>query len=211
MLFGLERLAENDDESEATGERGAEEQSKLFISKALELVQILDNTLESFNPRDTTEQTLEKLHPALDSIYKHAQLLNSMDDAARTNDTLDKSFDDLICTDLTPSLKRHILKALRSSVPVLDESIAKVSMKHRLDKLEYVVDHKANAHHVNNLEADVKASLGGKVDAAEFHQVVGRLATAAELQKLHAYVTEQLTSALAGSGGAGGFGAQCLN
>ena len=136
MVFGLDNLAEDQSAlSENNEVNSTMQESRVFFKKAAELVSTLEETMDDFEPRENINITLIKLHPGLDKIYKQALTMIKMDRIARHSDTLDFCFDDILCSDLTPNLKRYVEEATAATVSILDETIAKIGLQMRIDHL----------------------------------------------------------------------------
>jgi len=176
-----------------------------FFQKARELSHILENGLDFFHLQDTLEMTLEKLFPSLEKIHSCSDALIKMDDEARKSASLDYSFDDLLCSDLTPSLRSLITEAQKDTVPVLDEYIAKIYLYRKINKLQEKLEKKVDTSVMMDMENETRRLLSTKVDHAEFVMVTSKLASSAELQRLQVLVSD-LTGGNGSLGGASGGG-----
>lgn len=173
--------------------------SKLFFAAVKKFLEMLDESLEEFTPRDLYSKTLEKLGPKLELIYRQGKDLLDMDDHARKMDGLAACFDDLLCSDLVPNLKGLVEDAVSQSGKILEDLFPKVELLKRIERLEAAVDTKCDASEVIELEQDLKSLVSHKVDQNEFLKISGKQASLSELQRLKSQVV-----ALASGGVAGG-------
>lgn len=114
----------------------------------------------------------------------------NMDETARNSDNLDYCFDDLLCSDLTPSLKAIMSDALQTTLWILDEGQSKYRLQLAVKDLQDQMQHKADKSYVLHLEKELRHSLAHKVDHAEFMQCTAKLASSSELQRLQSLLTD---------------------
>lgn len=176
-----------------------------FFQKARDLSHILENGLDFFHLQDNLEKTLEKLFPSLEKIHANSDVLLKMDDEARKSASLDYSFDDLLCSDLTPSLRSLITEAQKETVPVLDECIAKIFLYRKIHKLQEKLEKKVDTSVMMDMEYETRRLLSNKVDQNEFMTITSKFASSAELQRMHVLVSD-LTGGNGSLGGASGGG-----
>jgi hypothetical protein len=189
LVFALENLNDNEfDKPDARNVLSGELHP--FFQKAKELSYALEDGLDDFTPRETLELTLKKLFPSLDRIHEIAEDMVNLDDKARNSASLDYCFDDLLCSDLTPSLRGLIADASISSLPVLDEGVAKIKLQRRLNRVTRDMEKKPDKVDVAEMESDLKRLLHQKVDVTEFMTITSKLASSTELQRLSAMITD---------------------
>lgn len=209
LLFGLEKFSENASDNEEEGEEPVNmnksmKDSKSFAKKAAALVGYLDANLTAFHPAENIAQTLKTVHPTLENIYKQAMELDALDETIRAvgpaSDSDNCQFDKLPCSDATHNMKLYLQEAMAASVPVLDESIAKVAMRTRLDAMEKLLREKVDKSAIKTLQDEVRAIGKAKVDTKDFQIAAAKFATTAELAKLNLYVAD-----IGGRGSAAGY------
>eukprot|EP00981_Chlorochromonas_danica_P005959 scaffold1243_cov173-Ochromonas_danica.AAC.20 len=212
MVFGLDNIPESEKEllrkpapddsnspwplsaAQLEAQRRDYEQ-KLFFRKSIELVTTLDNVIEEFVPRENLEITLKGLYPKLLDIYNQAEVLLDMDAKARESTALDYCFDDIICSDLSTSLKSYVQEAIHSSVPVLDECTHEVELYKMIVQAHKLLSSKADSSAVMKADQEIRSLLHIKVDHAEFVAVTSKMASSAELQRLQAQLSDRLSTA----------------
>lgn len=176
---------------------------KAFFIRAKDFSRIIDDNLEEFNPRDTLPLTLKKVIPTLLNIFNKGETMLEMDNKARQSESLDYCFDDLVCSDLTPSLKNYVNEAVQESLPILDEILSKHRLQQKVDFLLNELPKKADKQYLLVLESELKKMMASKVDHPEFVTVTSRLASSAEVQRLQS----QLSDSFHGANHIHGYGA----
>eukprot|EP01040_Poterioochromonas_malhamensis_P011549 gene11549-12596_t len=161
-----------------------------FFQRARELSYAIEDGLDDFNPRDTIELTMEKLFPSLDKIHAMAEQLIEDDSQARLSTSLDYCFDDLLCSDLTPSLRGLMVEAANSSIPVLDEGVAKIRMSRQVKHLLTEIEKKADKGAVMDNDTETRRLIQQKVDSSDFMAVTSKLASSTEVQRLQHLMNE---------------------
>jgi hypothetical protein len=207
MLHGLEKFAEHESEAEDDSSSPSKlsegaKNSRLFQKKAAALVSFLDANLAAFHPAETVAATLKTVTPTLEQIYKLAMELDALDEAIRQSPKMTEGcyFDALLCSDETRNVKAYLKDAMVASVPVLDEGIAKVALRQRVEILERQLRDKVDKSALKALQDEMKNIAKGKLDMKEFSATVSKLATAAEVAKLSLYVAD-----IGGRGSAAGY------
>lgn len=210
MVFGLDNIPESEKEfivkkdtrhSEwplSAAQIEAQErdrEQKLFFKLSLELVSVLDASIEDFAPRESLDATLKAVYPTLLKIYDQAEVLLEMDTNARRSTSLDYCFDDIICSDLSTSLKNYVKEAVNASMPILDECIHKISLHKQLKRALELLEQKADKSTLHHADHDIRNLLAHKVDHQEFIAVTTKLASSTEVQRLQAQITDRLSSA----------------
>ncbi|RYG64633.1 hypothetical protein EON64_13580 [archaeon] len=210
MVFGLDNIPESEKEfitkkdsrhSEwplSAAQIEAQErdrEQKQFFKLSLELVSVLDTSIEDFVPRESLDATLKTLYPTLLKIYDQAEVLLDMDTKARRSTSLDYCFDDIICSDLSTSLKNYVKEAVQASMPILDECIHKVSLHKQLKRALELLEQKADRATLHHADQDIRNLIAHKVDHQEFIAVTTKLASSTEVQRLQAQITDRLSSA----------------
>lgn len=104
--------------------------------------------------------------------------------------SLDYCFDDLVCSDLTPSLRSHITEALAASLSVLDEDVSRYRLHQRVSQCENTLPLKADKAYVLQLEGELRTLLAEKTDRAELAEKTARLASSAEVQRLQSQLAD---------------------
>ncbi len=172
---------------------------KAFFLRARDLAKILGEKIEDIHPRDTVPQTLRKVVPHLIELFEKGDCMLRMDEQARKPDNLDYCFDDLLCSDLTPSLKGLVADALQTTLWILDEGSSKYRLQQAVNTINQELDRKADKSYILNLERELRGLLAHKVEREEFINVTSRLASSAELQRVHSMVSDAHTHGAFGS------------
>lgn len=166
---------------------------KHFFQRCKAFVTFLEEQIDiafEIAPNDKIASVLERLNPQLNRIFDFAQELLQLDTAARQSETLDYCFDDLICSDLTPSLRQFVSEGVKMSLPILDEHVHKALLQRQVQQLLSLMDKKADKIQLVENEAVTRSLLQQKVDLMEFKTVTSKLASNAEVQRLSQLVNE---------------------
>ena len=175
--------------------------AQTFFTAAKELSYAIEDALDDFNPRETLDATMIKLFPSLDKMHEMAEKLIAMDEKARLSQSLDYCFDDMLCSDLTPSLRGLIAEVVTASLPVLDEGVHKIRIQRKLNHLVKDVEKKADQVFVDEHEHETRRMLQNKVDQTDFMTITSKMATASELQRIQ----NSIADGHGGGGSGGGF------
>jgi hypothetical protein len=203
LIFALENVNANELDRDNTPDLyGNMPQS--FFKRAKDLSFAIEDGLEDFNPRDTLVLTMEKLFPSLDKMHEMAEKLLEQDEKARLSASLDYCFDDLLCSDLTPSLRGLIAEVINSSLPVLDEGVSKIKIQRMLKYFTTEVEKKADKGYLLDSEGETRRLLQNKVDQNEFMNITSKLATTTEVQRIQNMLADGHFPSGGGGGGRGG-------
>ena len=173
--------------------QGQDHGNKIFFHRCKAFAMLLEEQIDTafeITPNDRLPAVLQRLVPQLNRIYDFAQELLQRDTTARQSESLDYCFDDLICSDLTPSLRQYVSEGARISLPILDESVHKAQLQRQVDHLLAIMDKKADKMQLVENEAVTRSLLQHKVDLMEFKTVTSKLASNAEVQRLSQLVNE---------------------
>jgi hypothetical protein len=214
FLFAFESLGEHflDDEAANKDKSGEDEHhgqykahlpgvethhfshgGKHFFHRCKAFVTLLEDQVDSafeVLPNDRLPVVLQRLMPHLNRIFEFSQELLQLDTNARQSETLDYCFDDLVCTDLTPSLRQFVTEGMRLSLPIMDENVHKALLQKQVEQLMAMMDKKADKIQLVENEAVTRSLLQHKVDLMEFKTVTSKLASNAEVQRLSQMVNE---------------------
>ena len=187
----------------------------------------LDKNLEDYlYSRETLPLTLQKLRPLLESLFNKSNEILLLDDKVKADLEMKpptpllkgkkskhaavkpkQSFETLQCSDQTHSLRSHMLTAMNATIPLLDEMVPLYFTEQEVKTMNQSLKLKAEAAKVQSIEQELRLMNNNKIDTKDFHDKLGKLATGAELAKLHSFVLENISRnsyAYQGNGSSGG-------
>lgn len=173
-----------------------------LISLAEEFLALMEGSMADFNPRTFNKEGEGREHaallfPALDKLTLRAARLLALDDERQLENGA-HVLGDFVCLDHMHSIRRKLEDAVKHSMPVLDASVDKITMRRRVEKLEVLVNKKIDRTHVLDLEQELKHIIGRKANQDEMLAISVKKASVAELH--------QLKSMLLGKGSSEGGG-----
>jgi len=198
-----------------------------FLSKVSHFMLFLDKNLEDYlYSRETLPLTLQKLRPLLESLFNKSTEILLLDDKVKADLEMKpptpllkgkkskyaavkpkQSFETLQCSDQTHSLRSHMLTAMNATIPLLDEMVPLYFTEQEVKTMNQSLKLKAEAAKVQAIEQELRLMNNNKIDTKDFHDKLGKLATGAELAKLHSFVLENISRnsyAYQGNGSSGG-------
>jgi hypothetical protein len=198
-----------------------------FLSKVSHFMLFLDKNLEDYlYSRETLPLTLQKLRPLLESLFNKSNEILLLDDKVKADLEMKpptpllkgkkskyaavkpkQSFETLQCSDQTHSLRSHMLTAMNATIPLLDEMVPLYFTEQEVKTMNQSLKLKAEAAKVQAIEQELRLMNNNKIDTKDFHDKLGKLATGAELAKLHSFVLENISRnsyAYQGNGSSGG-------
>ena len=198
-----------------------------FLSKVSHFMWFLDKNLEDYlYSRETLPLTLQKLRPLLESLFHKSTEILLLDDKVKADLEMKpptpvikgkkskypsvrpkQSFETLQCSDQTHSLRSLVVTAMNATISLLDEMVPLYFTEQEVKTMNQSLKLKAEAAKVQAIEQDVRLLNNNKIDTKDFHDKLGKLATGAELAKLHSFVLENISRnsyAYQGNGSSGG-------
>jgi len=184
-----------------------------FLSKVSHFMLFLDKNLEDYlYSRETLPLTLQKLRPLLESLFNKSNEILLLDDKVKADLEMKpptpllkgkkskyaavkpkQSFETLQCSDQTHSLRSHMLTAMNATIPLLDEMVPLYFTEQEVKTMNQSLKLKAEAAKVQAIEQELRLMNNNKIDTKDFHDKLGKLATGAELAKLHSFVLENIS------------------
>ena len=184
-----------------------------FLSKVNHFMLFLDKNLEDYlYSRETLPLTLQKLRPLLESLFNKSTEILLLDDKVKADLEMKpptpllkgkksknaavkpkQSFETLQCSDQTHSLRSHMLTAMNATIPLLDEMVPLYFTEQEVKTMNQSLKLKAEAAKVQTIEQELRLMNNNKIDTKDFHDKLGKLATGAELAKLHSFVLENIS------------------
>lgn len=184
-----------------------------FLSKVSHFMLFLDKNLEDYlYSRETLPLTLQKLRPLLESLFNKSTEILLLDDKVKADLEMKpptpmlkgkkskyaavkpkQSFETLLCSDQTHSLRSHMLTAMNATIPLLDEMVPLYFTEQEVKTMNQSLKLKAEAAKVQAIEQELRLMNNNKIDTKDFHDKLGKLATGAELAKLHSFVLENIS------------------
>lgn len=186
-----------------------------FLSKVGHFMWFLDKNIEDYlYSRETLPLTLQKLRPLLESLFNKSTEILLLDDKVKADLEMKpptpvlkgkkskyaaavtrpkQSFETLLCSDQTHSLRSLVLTAMNATIPLLDEMVPLYFTEQEVKTMNQSLKLKAEAAKVQTIEQDVRLLTNNKIDTKDFHDKLGKLATGAELAKLHSFVLENIS------------------
>jgi len=184
-----------------------------FLSKVSHFMLFLDKNLEDYlYSRETLPLTLQKLRPLLESLFNKSTEILLLDDKVKADLEMKpptpllkgkkskyaavkpkQSFETLQCSDQTHSLRSHMLTAMNATIPLLDEMVPLYFTEQEVKTMNQSLKLKAEAAKVQAIEQELRLMNNNKIDTKDFHDKLGKLATGAELAKLHSFVLENIS------------------
>lgn len=73
-------------------------------------------------------------------------------------------FDDIHCMDRTNSLRYRLANACKTSFPILDENVEKITLRRRVEKLELALPKKSEKLAVLEMEQELRRALATKAE-----------------------------------------------
>lgn len=147
------------DEADNNGE-------KRFFLTARDFAVQLEDFLSLCDAQDSTcpvPRLLNTLSPRLDLLYDAATHLLQLDDRARNSEALEHCFDDLLCSDLTPSLRQYVEEGAALCLPILDQTQHTALLKKQLQDLTQLAQQKADRIQVLESDRVTRGLLAQKV------------------------------------------------
>jgi len=198
-----------------------------FLAKVSQLMWFLDKNLEDYlYSRETLPLTFQKLRPLLESLFNKSTEILLLDDKVKADLEMKpstpillkgskkskqhavvkskQSFDTLLCSDQTHSLRSLVLTAMNATIPLLDEMVPLYFTEQEVKTMNQSLKLKAEAAKLQTIEQELRLLNNNKIDTKDFHDKLGKLATGAELAKLHSFVLENISRnnyAYQGNGG----------
>lgn len=196
-----------------TAQQQQQETADEFLSKVSHFMLFLDKNLEDYlYSRETLPLTLQKLRPLLESLFNKSTEILLLDDKVKadlemkpptpllkgkkskhTTARPKQSFETLQCSDQTHSLRTLMLTAMNATVPLLDEMVPLYFTEQEVKTMNQSLKQKAEAAKVQAIEQELRLMNNNKIDTKDFHDKLGKLATGAELAKLHSFVLENVS------------------
>eukprot|EP01035_Chromulina_nebulosa_P019387 gene19387-25256_t len=192
LNHGLSLLTEEEDAQNdpATVEDDQNEQrhslirSDPLISKATGFLTQLEESMASFDLLRSGTETALALFPVLDSLTVAADELLVLDAEIKNSGKSSKMLSDIICLDNTANLRPQLLGACSSSIPILEEVDDKVLIRRRMDKIDALLNRKADFNSLKNTEHDLKRLIDLRVNKEELKSFLDKKASLSDLERL---------------------------
>lgn len=188
----VEEAKGGDDEKKDKGKKGvtfrSSDQDPEMIRKMNELFTAIEGGLNvnSFLVRDNVEETLDLLCPLLDDLTLKIEDIFATDKEIRFGGNSSKgsiTLSELLTEDRKYNMRDVLYEALKSSIPVIDERVDKISMRRRIEKIE---DGKVMQDEIKALEEkteQVSRKISGIPTRDEMTLRFAQAAKKADLQK----------------------------
>ena len=211
---------EDDGEVESKHEEGAEESSpsrpkkkqvRLYDDDPIMITKLRDlfNAIEGvkngsiFAIHDNLDDTLDVLCPALDDLTLRVEEIFALDTELRLGEN--NSIDDdasnpppvVILAELLTEVRKYNLKevlfeAAKSSVPIIDERVDKITLRRRIEKIEGEAVHKKDIDFVSKKQEEMSARMKDLTSKEEMGRVMGKTAKKTDLQRFRDVMFQRL-------------------
>jgi len=155
-----------------------------LISKATAFLTQLEESMASFDLLRSGTETALALFPVLDSLTVAADELLVLDAEIKNSGKSSKMLSDIICLDNTANLRPQLLGACSSSIPILEEVDDKVLIRRRMDKIDALLNRKADFNSLKNTEHDLKRLIDLRVNKEELKAFLDKKASLSDLERL---------------------------
>lgn len=188
--YGLDAIDENLKGSGQNKAMYEDLRDSAIVVDCRQLLEIIDEVIISYEPKDTVMETVRQLYSKLDMATQLVVRLLESDDLARSKSLI--TLDSFPLLDRSISLREKLEAICKASFPILDEMVDKITLRRRLEKIESLLPAKVERTLVNDLAHELRSSLNGKTDKNDFEAVVRTKASMAELLHLKGVMLKEL-------------------
>jgi len=170
-----------------------------FVEALSNFLDLLNNSMLAFEPRDSIDSTLDILSPKLDELTVAVDNLLRLDQEGRfaamegkSSKDAELNFSDVLCADRTTELKSYLMDAYQASIPIIDERVDKISIRRRMEKVEMNAANKGDISKLKKEDKELRKLLEKKAEAKEVLEMQTKTVTIKKLQAFKEALANQL-------------------